>query len=116
MKTASVGFFVLQSTSVYGAFEEAEGIEGWVKDHNYFRCLHGAGPVEWSTELEAESQQWADHLATEGGSLARTRRLLMLGKIWLWDMAQLLVFAMALTVNIISIVLCGIGIMSITTL
>lgn len=72
MKTASVGFFVLQSTSVYGAFEEAEGIEGWVKDHNYFRCLHGAGPVEWSTELEAESQQWADHLATEGGSLVHS--------------------------------------------
>ncbi|KAF4677644.1 hypothetical protein FOL47_000104 [Perkinsus chesapeaki] len=52
-----------------GSFEEAEGSEGWVKDHNYFRCLHGADPVQWSTELEANAKQWAAYLAEKGGSL-----------------------------------------------
>ncbi|KAF4727409.1 hypothetical protein FOZ63_002130 [Perkinsus olseni] len=61
--------FVTLPALAKGSFEEAEGAEGWVKDHNYFRCLHGAEPVEWSTELESSAQAWADHLAGEGGTL-----------------------------------------------
>ena len=43
--------------STVAAYEHgtSTGIDGWLEDHNYFRCLHNAEPVSWDYGLEAVS-------------------------------------------------------------
>ena len=36
------------------------GIDGWLEDHNYFRCLHNAEPVSWDYGLEEKARYLAD--------------------------------------------------------
>ncbi len=36
------------------------GQDGWLDDHNYYRCLHGADPVTWDSTLESQAQAVAD--------------------------------------------------------
>ena len=36
------------------------GQDGWLDDHNYYRCLHGADPVVWDSTLENQAQAVAD--------------------------------------------------------
>ena len=37
-----------------------QGQDGWLDDHNYYRCLHGADPVTWDSTLESQAQAVAD--------------------------------------------------------
>jgi len=36
----------------------------WVNAHNYWRCIHGAGPVTWNEDIAKGTQHWVD---TTGG-------------------------------------------------
>ena len=36
------------------------GMDGWLEDHNYFRCLHNAEPVSWDYGLEEKARYLAD--------------------------------------------------------
>ena len=36
------------------------GQDGWLDDHNYYRCLHGADPVGWDYTLESQAQAVAN--------------------------------------------------------
>jgi uncharacterized protein YkwD len=38
------------------------GPEGWVEDHNYFRCMHNAEPLKWDTDLAKKAQDVVDDL------------------------------------------------------
>ena len=37
-----------------------QGQDGWLDDHNYYRCLHGADPVGWDYTLESQAQAVAN--------------------------------------------------------
>ena len=41
------------------------GMDGWLDDHNYYRCLHGADPVSWDYGAREQGagrrQQYASH-------------------------------------------------------
>ena len=37
-----------------------QGQDGWLDDHNYYRCLHGADPVGWDYGLEEKARYLAD--------------------------------------------------------
>ena len=43
------------------------GQDGWLDDHNYYRCLHGADPVGWDYTLESQAQAVANDNAARGG-------------------------------------------------
>jgi len=63
----------LPAASVFGyKFGSKTGPEGWVEDHNYFRCRHGAEPVTWDADLAVKAQNWANHLAANGGGLVHS--------------------------------------------
>jgi len=34
-------------------------IDRWANAHNYWRCIHGAGPVTWDEGIAKGSEQWA---------------------------------------------------------
>lgn len=42
------------------------GSQGWLDDHNYYRCQHGADPIVWDDALEAKAQTWADYMLESG--------------------------------------------------
>ena len=39
-----------------------QGQDGWLDDHNYYRCLHGADPVGWDYTLESQAQAVANSM------------------------------------------------------
>ena len=53
-------------TDVPYTFGTTTGAEGWVEDHNFFRCQHGADPVVWDSALASKAQAWADELESTG--------------------------------------------------
>ena len=48
------------------SFGTLDGADGWIEDHNYFRCQHGASPVAWDTSLADKAQTWAQYMADTG--------------------------------------------------
>ncbi|CAM9891998.1 unnamed protein product [Scytosiphon promiscuus] len=42
----------------------AAPVDGILEQHNAYRCMHSAPALTYSTDLEADAQVWADHLAT----------------------------------------------------
>ena len=39
-----------------GGTATSKGMDGWLEDHNYFRCLHNADPVGWDYGLESQAR------------------------------------------------------------
>lgn len=40
-------------------FGAQAGASGWLDDHNVLRCVHGAKPLSWDSDLESKAQSWA---------------------------------------------------------
>jgi len=49
------------------------GAQGWVEDHNYYRCMHGANPLVWDNDLATKAQAWVEHLYTLNGNLEHSQ-------------------------------------------
>jgi len=50
-----------------------DGPQGWVEDHNYYRCLHGADPIVWDSNLADKAQAWVNELAKANGALTHSQ-------------------------------------------
>jgi pathogenesis-related protein 1 len=50
--------------------EETGALVGLRSEHNDARAKVGVGPLEWSNEIGAYAQEWANHLAANGCQLA----------------------------------------------
>jgi len=64
MSFRSLAAVAVAASAVEGqyVFGSSTGIDGWVADHNYFRCRHGASPVKWDADLAKSAQAWAAQL------------------------------------------------------
>lgn len=60
------------SNSTAAGFGAQNGPAGWVDDHNFLRCLHGAQKVTWDNDLAQKAQAWADNLASQDGDLTHS--------------------------------------------
>ncbi|KAF4742465.1 hypothetical protein FOZ63_002800, partial [Perkinsus olseni] len=43
-------------------YQSVGGKEGWLEDHNYFRCLHYAKPLMWDNKLAHKARIVAQHI------------------------------------------------------
>ncbi|KAF4697672.1 hypothetical protein FOZ60_000024 [Perkinsus olseni] len=53
---------LLSSHLLVAAQSTNSGKRGWLADHNYYRCLHGAAPVKWSRGLARKARRHAAKL------------------------------------------------------
>jgi len=58
-RLASIALWCAWTVAAWEAGKK-QGQDGWLDDHNYYRCLHGADPVTWDSTLESQAQAVAD--------------------------------------------------------